>query len=172
MRPLSIPLILLLSLSLSCSQSNSVNSNNINTPGTTSDATNKKPNEDDTVVFTIPMGPSGVVYENVDVEEVEPWGPSAFTIGPDGTYFSADAVNNKILRFRPNGNQMPSISVEGVVGVTDITVSNDSIHVPDQAAITPIIRLTMDGKMQEKTLLSPEVIEEDYFPTFNRWQIM
>ena len=153
-----ISLIAFVVFSVSCSRpaANQVE-NTANGPTSSSSASPETGGEKYSVIFTIPVGEGGVNYANVGEEELEPLGPSAFTIGPDGTYFIADAVNNKILRFRPDSSQMPSIPVEGVVGITDITVSNDNIYVLDQAALTPaIIRLTMDGKMQEKTLLSPQ----------------
>jgi len=143
----------MLVLALSCSKSTS-NENVSNNP---SPAVTSGTPEDSSVVLSIPVGEGGVSFENTDVEELEPWGPSAFTIGPDGTYFVVDAVNNKILRFRPDGGQMSPIVVEGVAGISDITVTNDDIYVLDQFAMSPaIFRLKTDGTFQEKTSLLPQ----------------
>jgi hypothetical protein len=155
-------LTLILVLSLSCSRFvsnenvNSANSANTNpSPGATSDGTDDKSK----IVLSIPVGEGGVSFDNVDAEELQPWGPSAFTSGPDGTSYIVDAVNSKILRFRPDGSQLPAITVANVVLITDITVSDESIYLLDQGALTPsIIHLSLDGELKEKTLLSPQPV--------------
>lgn len=107
------------------------------------------------IVLSIPVGEGGVALENDDAEELEPWGPTAFTSGPDGTLYVADAVNSKILRFRPDKSQLPSIEVANAVLITDITVSNDTIYVLDQGVTPPaIIELNLAGELKEKVVLS------------------
>ncbi|HEU4507595.1 MAG TPA: hypothetical protein VFR78_05100, partial [Pyrinomonadaceae bacterium] len=107
------------------------------------------------VVLSIPVGEGGVAFENTDAEELEPWGPTAFTSGPDGTLYVADAVNSKILRFRPDNSQLPAIEVANAVLITDITVSKDSIFVLDQGVMPPaIIELSLTGEPKERAALS------------------
>lgn len=49
------------------------------------------------IVFTIPVGKEGVQYEGENVPEMLTWGPAAFTVAPDGSFWIADTVGNRLL---------------------------------------------------------------------------
>lgn len=146
-----IPLLLLsviLIASISCSRSTVVenagqqNANNAAALPTPSDPT---------VLFTIPVGDNGIQYADEDATELEPWGPSSFTIAPDGTYLIVDPVGNKILRFKRDGTQLPTIPIETAGAITDVTASADNIYALDQTGPSPALyRLTNEGRVEEK----------------------
>ena len=103
------------------------------------------------MLFTIPVGENGIQYANEDAVELEEWGPSSFTITPDGTYLITDPVGNRILRFRSDGTQLSPIVLETEGGITDVTATADKIYALDQTAPNPALyRLTNEGRVEEK----------------------
>src|SRR5215212_11652376 len=120
---------------------------NFNATPATAQATPRDP----TVLFTIPVGDNGIHYADTDIDELEPWGPSSFTIAPDGTYLIVDSVANRILRFKPDGTQLPPIPVDDAVGITDVTTTSENIYVLDQKGMSPtLFRLSNEGRVEEK----------------------
>jgi hypothetical protein len=151
MRILFALLILVLSVSVSCSRDVQVNSNVQNSNAIAAPSPTPETPPGTTIVMTIPEGDSGVTYADVDTEELEPWGPSSFSVAPDGTYLIVDAVTNRILRFRPDGTQLPAIQVENVAGITDVTVTDDGIFALDQKAENPaLVRINNEGRTEER----------------------
>jgi hypothetical protein len=150
-------LVFILSLAPSCSSPVSTQTGNDN--GNTSTNANSQTPQETSVVLSIPVGGEGINYANTDVEESEPWGPSAISIAPDGTFLIVDTVDNEVLRFRPDGSQMPTIKVDNVVGITDVTANAAHIFVLDESATTPaIVRFTTEGVLEDSQLLTPQLL--------------
>jgi len=102
------------------------------------------------VVFTIPAGPEGVQYEGGDAPETLRWGPAAFTVAPDGSFWVADTVGNRLLHYSPQGDLLGRIGLEPyqVVGVGDLEATASDVFVLDVAATTPrMLRLALDGSL-------------------------
>lgn len=93
------------------------------------------------VVFTIPVGENGIHYEGVDVPEMLTWGPAAFTVGPDNSFWIADTVGNRLLHYGFQGDLLEKINLDGsVVGASDLVVTRAGvITVLDQASVPPKI---------------------------------
>lgn len=92
------------------------------------------------VVFTIPVGENGIHYEGVDVPEMLTWGPAAFTVGPDSSFWITDTVGNRLLHYNSRGSLLEKINLDGtVVGASDLVVTTAVITVLDQASVPPKI---------------------------------
>lgn len=93
------------------------------------------------IVFTIPVGENGIHYEGVGVPEMLTWGPAAFTVSPDGSFWIADTVGNRLLHFDPHGGLLEKINLDGyIVGASDLVVTSTGvITVLDQASMHPKI---------------------------------
>ena len=101
------------------------------------------------IVFTIPVGEDGVHYSRVG-PEILTWGPSAFTVVPDGSFWIADTVANRLLHYNLEGDRLNTINLNAhqVVGVGDLEISASDIFVLDIAAVIPrILRLSPDGEL-------------------------
>jgi hypothetical protein len=104
------------------------------------------------VVFSVPVGGEGVHYEGVGVPETLPWGPAAFTVGPDGTFWIADSVKNRLLHYNKEGQDLGAIGLAGlVVGIGDVAANGSEVLVLDIAAQVPkILRLSQSGEVLAK----------------------
>lgn len=104
------------------------------------------------VVCTIPVGNEGVQYEGMDIPEMLPWGPAAFTIAPDGSFWIADTSGIRLLHYSAACDQLDTISLDGqVVGIGDVEVSASGVFVLDIAAVIPkVVYLTPDGVVLAK----------------------
>jgi len=92
------------------------------------------------VIFTIPIGEDGVHYEGAGIPEMLTWGPAAFTVASDGSFWIADTVGDRLLRYSPAGNLLDKSDLKGLaVGVTDIEVASYGIWVLDQASMPPTV---------------------------------
>jgi hypothetical protein len=109
-------------------------------------------------VFIIPVGKDGVQYEG-ERPEMLTWGPTAFAIAPDGSFWIADTVGNRLLHYSPKGEALNAISLNEhqVVGVGDLEITASAIWVLDIAAVIPrVLCLSPDGEL----LASVEVPKE------------
>ena len=61
------------------------------------------------LVFTIPVGEDGIHYEGEGVPEMLTWGPTAFTVAPDGSFWIADTVGNRLLHYSSKGEFLSAI---------------------------------------------------------------
>ncbi|PIU90282.1 MAG: hypothetical protein COS63_03600, partial [Anaerolineae bacterium CG06_land_8_20_14_3_00_57_67] len=115
------------------------------------------------VVFTVPVGENGIHYEGVDIPEMLTWGPAAFTVAPDGSFWIADTVGGRLLHYSPAGNLLGKIDLKGlIVGATDVEAAKAGIWVLDQASMPPkVIRLAEDGAALGKYDLPPGLHLED-----------
>ena len=70
----------------------------------------------DEVVASIPVGPDGVSYEL----EIEPWGPAALAVGPDGGLYVLDGPGHSVVVV--NAGEMTRLSLEdtGVFALFDL----------------------------------------------------
>ena len=86
-------------------------------------------------------------------------GSNAFTIGPDGTFWIADAVGKRLLHYDPKGNALGTVSLANrAIGVGDLEVTASGILVLDAAAVTPtVLRLSFDA-----TLLAVYEVPSDF----------
>jgi len=103
------------------------------------------------VVFRVPVGPDGVHYEGGESPDTMRWGPQAFAVAPDGTFWIADSAAEpaQILSFTPEGELVGRIQLSGtVVGVSDIEVDDSQIVLLDEASLPPkVILLSIDGTL-------------------------
>jgi len=115
------------------------------------------------VVFSVPIGSGAgeIGYEGLS-KEMLPWGPTALTVGENGTFYIVDSANNRIQRYDVIGSLLSPINFGGeVIGVTDIEVEGDSLLVLDVAAMTPAVRrLTMNGTLVQSYPI-PKTFGED-----------
>jgi hypothetical protein len=101
------------------------------------------------VVFSVPAGGEGVHYEGVGVPETLPWGPAAFTVAPDGTFWIADSVKSRLLHYNREGQDLGAIGLaELVVGIGDVVASSSEVLILDIAGQVPkILRLSQSGEV-------------------------
>ena len=111
------------------------------------------------VVCSIPIGESGIHYEGIGVPEMLAWGPSAFTVAPDGSYWIADTAANRILQYDSTCNLSAVIALDdSIVGINDLEVTDGSLWVLDSSAITPtLVQLAMDGRNLTRLEISPSM---------------
>jgi hypothetical protein len=101
------------------------------------------------IVFIIPVGQDGVKYDG-ERPEMLTWGPTAFAIAPDGSFWIADTVGNRLLHYSPQGEALNTIDFNDhqVVGVGDLEITASNILVLDIAAVMPrVLRLSPDGEL-------------------------
>ena len=101
------------------------------------------------ILFAIAAGGDGVHYSATGTEMLT-WGPTALTLAPDGSFWIADAVANRLLHYSARGQRLPSVEISPhkVVGVGDIEVTASAILVLDHAAITPrVLKLSLAGRL-------------------------
>ena len=101
-------------------------------------------------LFTIPVGEDGVHYKKGETDIA--WGPSAFSVAQDGSFWIADTIGNFLLHYDNTGNMLSKINLdeidEPVVGVGDLEVTFSGIFILDIAAAIPkIIHLTFNGSV-------------------------
>jgi hypothetical protein len=110
------------------------------------------------IVFIIPVGQDGVQYDG-ERPEMLTWGPTALAIAPDGSFWIADTVGNRLLHYSPKGEALNTINLNDhqVVGIGDFQITASNILVLDIAAVIPrVLGLSPDGKL----LASYEVPKE------------
>jgi hypothetical protein len=113
------------------------------------------------VVFSIPVGDKGIHYEGTDNLDI--WGPPAFTIAPDGTFWIADTPDNHLLHFSTKGELLDKIATgNSVIGVGDLDVTSKEIWILDMASLPPkIVRLSLHGKVLSSSDLPKGFYPED-----------
>jgi len=101
------------------------------------------------VMFSIPTGENGIHYEGGGAIDSLTWGPAAFTISNDGSFWIADTAGNRLLHYSLKGDFLEEIDLEElIVGATDLVVNNDVILVLDQSSLPPkVLRLTVKGDL-------------------------
>ena len=105
-------------------------------------------------MFSVPVGKDGIQYEKGETEDTLTWGPPAFTVAPDGSFWIADTVGNRLLNYDANGNMQNKINLDDlddpVVGVGDLEVTTSGVFVLDIAAVTPkVVHLSFSGTRLE-----------------------
>jgi hypothetical protein len=115
------------------------------------------------VIFSIPVGESGIQYEGVGIPQALTWGPSALAIADDGSFWIADTAGNRLLRFSPKGEFLGKIDLDGLVlGAADLVVSSDIVTILDQSSLPPkVVRLTDKGNVLGTYDLPPGLYLED-----------
>lgn len=100
------------------------------------------------IVLTVPVGRDGVQYEG-EHPEMLPWGPIALAVAPDGSFWLADGVGNRLLHYSSTGSLLNTVNLAGlVVGIGDLEVTCSNIWVLDIASPTPkILCFSLDGKL-------------------------
>lgn len=92
------------------------------------------------LVFTIPVGDSGLSYSDVDTKEAPSWGPASFDVAEDGTFWFANSVKHELKQYSKTGEHLRTINLKNtIIGLHDISVSKDGIYVLDMAAPKPYI---------------------------------
>jgi hypothetical protein len=97
----------------------------------------------------IPLGDLGIHYFGSANHNELIWGPPAFVIAPDDTFWIADTADNRLVQISPTGNFLRTISTRDLaIGIGDIEVTSNEIWALDQAAAPPkLLRLSLDGKL-------------------------
>lgn len=89
--------------------------------------------QDREIICQIPIGDQGIHYE--ENLNVPPWGPSAFVIGSDQTFWIADAAANRVLQFDKTCNLELIISLDGLATApTDLAVTTEALWVLDASS--------------------------------------
>lgn len=88
-------------------------------------------------------------------------GPSALAVAPDGTFWIADTVANRLVQYSTNCQLLAVISLDGIaVGVSDIVADASSLWALDVAAVAPtVLHLGQKGGLLERYELDPTDIE-------------
>jgi hypothetical protein len=101
------------------------------------------------VVFSVPVGEKGVHYAGVGKSEMPAWGPLAFAVAPDGSFWIADtaADPDRLLHHSSIGELLDIIELdETLVGVSDLAVTSSELIILAGAPIPPkVARLTLKG---------------------------
>lgn len=84
------------------------------------------------------------------MQEALTWGPADLTAAPDGTFWLADTVSDRILHYDRSGKSLQGIDLLGdAVGATDLEVQGDTVIVLDQASLPPkVLAIGNNGKVQ------------------------
>ena len=99
------------------------------------------------VIFTIPIGDHGIHYADVGVPDALAWGPAAFTVASDGSFWIIDTAGNRVLHYDPNGILLGKIVLNGlVVGGTGIQVAKSGVLILDQASMPPKVVQFQPGR--------------------------
>ncbi len=101
------------------------------------------------IIFSIPAGDKGIHYAS-DGPDMLIWGPPAFAVAPDGTFWMADTPDNHLLHFDSNGALLDKIYVGNfAVGVGDIDITSTAIWMLDMASIPPkVVQLSLNGEVE------------------------
>lgn len=95
------------------------------------------------VLFSVPIGDTGILYEGVDTQATSPnqtedavkslrWGPSALALGADGTFWVADDVGQRIRQYDATGALLTTIdTTERLRNVNDIAVTEHKLFALD-----------------------------------------
>lgn len=101
------------------------------------------------VIFTIPIGNQGIHYAGNNNQDSFTWGPAAFTVAPDGTFWIADTPDNHLLHYSPKGVLLDKIAIGGyIIGAGDLEVTPKEIWILDIASFPPkVVQFSLNGKM-------------------------
>ncbi len=64
------------------------------------------------VIFEIPVGEEGVIYEGAGVAEMQVSGPTGFAVAPDGSFWIDDARGYRLLHYSASGERLGTLSLE------------------------------------------------------------
>lgn len=110
-------------------------------------------------VCRLPVGADGISYAGEGQPEMLVWGPPAFTIAPDGSYWIADTAANRLLHVSSDCRLLAAPSLDGLaVGVSDLKVTGQEVWALDSSSPTPaVLRLGLDGKLMARFDLPAEL---------------
>jgi len=119
----------------------------------------QKPAAPNQTVFNIPIGQEDVRYADEGIEELKPWGPAGFAVAPDGSFWIADTVGNRLVRYSSRGDRLQVHSLnELLVGATDVEVKDQELVVLGEQGQAPsIVRLNALGRVVGRYDFSHEV---------------
>lgn len=94
------------------------------------------------------VGETGIHYQHTNVAEIQGWGPAAFTVAPDGSFWVADTAGYRVVEVRPDCSMGRIISMpDRVVGIVDLEIADRGVWVLDAAAQKPAVYLfSFDGR--------------------------
>jgi hypothetical protein len=109
------------------------------------------------ILFSIPVGDSGIHYSGNGNPDILPGGPMAIAVSPDRTFWIIDMVDNHLLHFNSKGDLLNKLAIGDFVNnAGDLEVTSNEIWVLDMALNQPkIVRLSFDGKVLN-TYILPE----------------
>src|SRR5687767_13433634 len=91
------------------------------------------------LICRLPVGDQGIHYADEDTPEMPAWGPTAFTVGPEGHFWVADTAAARLLRYNRACKLVATLELDEVVGIGDVEVSRSAIFVLDIAAVEPAV---------------------------------
>jgi hypothetical protein len=96
------------------------------------------------VVASVPVGDDGVHYERGP----KTWGPQAFAVAPDGAFWIADTVGDRLLRFTAQDEPLQVVDLNGVVTLPyDLAIASDRVWVLGRGKLPGPALLTTDGRL-------------------------
>ncbi len=106
------------------------------------------------VICALPVGKEGVHYAGENIPEMQAWGPAAFSVAPDGSFWVADTAGYRLLHYSQACALLDTLPLDQVVGAGDVKVTRSAIFVLDVAAQNPevasetptVFVLGLDGK--------------------------
>ena len=121
------------------------------------------------IVAALSLGPDGVSYADVGLEDHEAWGPSALRAADDGTFWIADAAADRLLHLDARGQILGTLSIgEQVVGARDVLVRAGDLWVLDGSAMWPhVVRYSLSGQVLEDVAIpgTAESMVDGFLPS-------
>lgn len=115
-------------------------------------------------LFSLPVGSEGILYEGGQSVDSLPWGPAALAVAPDGTFWIADTVGNRLRAYGARGEPKAILDLAplGIVGIGDLEAGSAGLWVLDIAAPVPaLLHLTPEGKLLQRKALPKGLRLED-----------
>lgn len=138
------------------------------TPTATATATPDAPTSDGethALLFRIPRGAEGISYQGENMPEMQISGPSAFTVGPDGSFWVIDNPEQRLLHYSSSGERINIITLQDRPRVLiDMVVGDNDIYLFDAFPTPPeILRMDRDGTLRQ-TYQLPDNLFRDSMP--------
>ncbi len=101
------------------------------------------------LVFSIPVGQDGVTYQGCGIPEAGCWGPTAFNVAPDGSFWIGDTQANRLLHYSPVGERINTIDLTGSGNaISQIEVTAEHVLALGEYETRPaVLRLNQDGEL-------------------------
>lgn len=101
------------------------------------------------LVFSVPVGQDGVTYQGCGIREAGCWGPTAFNVAPDGSFWIGDTQANRLLHYSPAGELINTVDLTSKGNaISQIEVTAEHILALGEYETRPaLLRLGLDGEL-------------------------